>query len=62
MAEQVIDHVEARLARRPIDTRDIDELAEIALDVIAQKGQQPDHNVGIAMDRQLAICHHGPRG
>ena len=40
--QQMIDHVEAPLARRPVDRGDVDEAEELAALVVAQEGHDLD--------------------
>jgi hypothetical protein len=60
-AEQIVDHVEALLALRPVDTADVDQLREQALGIVAQIGQQRDHLVRRGVEHQLAKTSFGLR-
>jgi hypothetical protein len=53
--QQVVDHVEAVRAARPVDAANVDETDELALRVVAQEGHQLDQVSRHRGQGQLAI-------
>jgi hypothetical protein len=58
------DHIETLLARGPVHRGDVDDAAEAAARVVAQKARHLHHVRGIRAKRQLAESHAmaGDRG
>src|SRR5262249_57974568 len=53
--EEMIDHVEAPFAPRPVDRGDVDDAPELAAFVVAQEGGNLHDVTGVRADRQLAV-------
>ena len=53
--QQMIDDVEAPLAARPIDRGNVDQIAELAARVVAQKAHDRDDVGGLRRDGQFVI-------
>ena len=55
--EQMIDNVEAPLAPRPVDRRDVEQAHELAALVVAQEGCDLHDVASDRVDRQFAVRH-----
>ena len=53
--QEMIDDVEALLARRPVDRGDVDDADELAGRVVAQEGRDLDDVGGVRRQRQFAV-------
>jgi len=52
--QKMVDHVEALLARRPVDRGDVDDRGEPAARLVAQECRNPHDLIGMGRDGELA--------